>query len=85
MGRIAAVKMKIVSKLLLVFQNLIMHIPIGILNKIQNIMNKCIWNGKKPRLKNAILKLKPYQGGLEVPDITLYYHAATLISMIQSV
>lgn len=60
-----------------------MYIPVDILNKIQNMINKFILSGKKPCIKSAVLKLKTHQGGLAVPGICLYYEAAVLSAVMQ--
>lgn len=43
-----------------------------------NMFNKFICTGRKPRIKASILQKKVKQGGLALPNITLYYHAPML-------
>lgn len=42
-----------------------------------------IWRHKKPCISMAVLKQISQEGGLAVPDISLYYHAAVLQFMMQ--
>lgn len=53
------------------------------LNKIQYILNSFTWQWKKPRIKALLLQQKKGQGGLSLPNITLYYRASLLESLLQ--
>uniref|UniRef100_A0A803TXE9 Reverse transcriptase domain-containing protein n=1 Tax=Anolis carolinensis TaxID=28377 RepID=A0A803TXE9_ANOCA len=78
LGKIALVKMKILSEVNFLFQNL----PILRTKKIiaewhKNIL-KFIWEGKKARIGFKQLKDDVKRGGMGLPDLQLYYDAAAL-------
>lgn len=56
MGRIAAVKMKILLRFLFVFQNMIIRVLRMLLQQVQNMMNEFKWNGKNPELRSVLQK-----------------------------
>lgn len=82
-GRLSAVKMKILRRLCFFFQNVIIFIPTNILNKIQNLINNFVWQGKKPRIKMMFLKQQPQYDGLAMPNMNLNNHVAMLVSIMQ--
>lgn len=55
-GRIMALKMKVLPHLLFIFRALIISVPQKMLIEIQNMFDKFAWNGKKPRIGNAVLQ-----------------------------
>lgn len=76
LGRVVAVNMVLLPKLTFVFLNTVLDIQNKMLAKIQNILNKFIWGGKKPRLKMSLVQ-KPLQEG-----ITKYYEVALLTACL---
>lgn len=77
-GRISALKMKILPKLLFIFRSLILHIPKGVLFQIQKIFNTFVWMDRKPRIRATLLQQKQTKGGLALPNVAHYYQAAML-------
>uniref|UniRef100_A0A803TK04 Reverse transcriptase domain-containing protein n=1 Tax=Anolis carolinensis TaxID=28377 RepID=A0A803TK04_ANOCA len=79
LGRIAAVKMNILPRMLFLFQCL----PILRSNKSfidwKSDLSRFIWQGKKPRIKMKSLTDDKRRGGLAMPDLKMYYEANNLI------
>lgn len=76
-------KMKILPRLLIIFQSLIIKIPQGLLITIQRIINKFVWKGQKDRIKMLTMQLSTEQGGVPLPDVLLYNHAAVLMACVE--
>lgn len=68
----AVIKMKILPRLLYLFQNLITGIAQKILIRIQQLFTKFIWRYKKPRTGLSTLQMRKESGSLSVPNITRY-------------
>lgn len=79
-GRVVAVKVVLLPKLVFVLLNTTLDIPEALLNKMQAIVNKFIWNNKKPRMLAVEKRLQ--NGGLAIPNIRKYYHAAPLVACL---
>lgn len=66
MGRVAAVKMKVLPQVLLFS---IIHISSARLNNIQAEINKCITLNKGQRINSSVLQQTTSQGGLTFPNL----------------
>lgn len=53
-GRIVAIKMKILPKFLVLFQNKILTILQKVRDQIQCIIDKFVWNNQKARIKGSL-------------------------------
>uniref|UniRef100_A0A803TP25 Reverse transcriptase domain-containing protein n=1 Tax=Anolis carolinensis TaxID=28377 RepID=A0A803TP25_ANOCA len=78
LGKIAAVKMKILPDLIFLFQNLPIVRKNSILIGWNKEIRKFIWGGKKPRIRFKYLKDDIRRGGMGLPDLHLYFDAAAL-------
>lgn len=58
LGKVAAVKMVLLPKLLFLFLNAFLDVPIKTLQKIRSIFSKFIWNSKKLRMKLSTVEKK---------------------------
>lgn len=79
-GRINMIKMNILAKFLHLFQSLPLPLPKEFFDKLNGIFNRFIWNNKKPRLRLRLLYLPYERGGLQLPNLRLYYWSAQLRS-----
>ncbi len=75
-GRISIIKMSILPKFLYLFQSIPLPLPNTFLSTLKKAFTRFIWNNKRPRL--SLLYLPYDRGGLQVPNIKLYYWAAQL-------
>ena len=78
LGRVNLIKMAILPKFLHLFQNLPIPIPTSFFKKIQSIFISFIWNNKSPRVGIQVLYLPYNAGGLNLPNLKLYYWACQL-------
>ena len=82
-GRIAAIKMTMLSRILHVFQTLPISPPPGILSCIQREINAFIWERKRPRMSKTLSQRHSKNGGLRVPDTIRYYQASQLAPLVE--
>ncbi|XP_078518461.1 uncharacterized protein LOC144783270 [Lissotriton helveticus] len=83
LGRIAAAKVTLLPQILYVFQTLPLRPPTGWLQKAQSELTRFVWNGRRPRFKHTIATLPPEHGGVCVPDLTLYFQATQLRTLVE--
>uniref|UniRef100_A0A8C5MAY2 Reverse transcriptase domain-containing protein n=1 Tax=Leptobrachium leishanense TaxID=445787 RepID=A0A8C5MAY2_9ANUR len=78
LGRIAVIKMSILPKILYIFRALPLSPHPSFFKSIQGVINQFIWKKKKPRVGFQVLTTSVSQGGLGLPNISLYYKAALM-------
>lgn len=79
LGRIAAIKMNVLPKILFLFQNLPILSSIKMINDLDKNITKFIWQNKKVRLRAKYLQDIMGKGGFALPNWLLYYQAASLV------
>lgn len=77
-GRINALKMNVLPKLLYLFQNLPLPPPPNLFLNLRKLFSKFIWNNRRPRLRLSLLYLPYERGGLQCPNPLWYYWAAQM-------
>uniref|UniRef100_A0A8C6VAE5 Reverse transcriptase domain-containing protein n=1 Tax=Naja naja TaxID=35670 RepID=A0A8C6VAE5_NAJNA len=77
-GRISTIKMNVLPRILYLFQTI--PIRLGkVFRRLNRMMLKYIWQGKKARIKLKLLQDARLRGGFALPNWELYYQAANLM------
>lgn len=81
LGRVHAVKMTLLPRLLYLFRSLPIPIKKSFLRKLQSDIISFVWSKRGYRCpSNILLRLKS-QGGVGLPDLWAYYQAAQLAQL----
>lgn len=83
LGRLAAIKMTILPRILYVMQTLPLRLPPKMLAQLQRLIENFIWGGKRARMARHLMYLKQEDGGLGVPHLERYFQAAQLRYMLE--
>lgn len=78
LGRIESVRMNVLPKLLYPFQMLPIDIPKSAFDKLDRLISKFIWQGRRPRIRLKTLQLSKSHVGLKLPNLRYYFWAAQL-------
>uniref|UniRef100_A0A8C5Q8T9 Reverse transcriptase domain-containing protein n=1 Tax=Leptobrachium leishanense TaxID=445787 RepID=A0A8C5Q8T9_9ANUR len=83
-GRIYAIKMTLLPKLLYLFRTLSIPICRADLTFLQSAIHSFIWGGRRGRLPKSLMFQSKRRGGMGVPHLYSYYKAAqfAMLSMI---
>lgn len=81
-SRVPAIKMNMLPRLLYLFRNLPIEVSDYQFIEWDKWISRFIWQGRKPRVKNATLQLPKEKGGLGLPCLRNYYYAAQIIPLL---
>lgn len=78
LGSIAVIKMMVLPKMMFLFQALPIINKMTILDRWQKLLVNFVWAGKTARIKMKALCDFKKNGGLQLPDLKLYFVAFVL-------
>ena len=82
LGRVEAVKMNLLPRLLFPLQSLPVRIPTLAFNMLDKLISRFIWQNKRPRVQLKTLTLQKNRGGLSLPNTKYYFWAAQLTAVV---
>lgn len=77
------IQKSILPKCLYLFQNLPISPPLHLFKNMQSLFSSVIWNNESPRICLQVLYLPYKAGGLNLPNLKMYYWAAQLTQVKQ--
>uniref|UniRef100_A0A670KC70 Reverse transcriptase domain-containing protein n=1 Tax=Podarcis muralis TaxID=64176 RepID=A0A670KC70_PODMU len=77
-GRMAAIKMNILPRMIFLFQSIPVIRGTTMFKDWQRTLSRFIWQGKRARIKYKLLTDRRERGGFAVPNLQLYYEASCL-------
>lgn len=83
LGRIQAIKMSFLSKLLFYFRSLPIYVPHSTIMAVQSELLKFVWQNKKPCMSRLLMHRAQSRGVLGCPDLWKYYLALRLHQLAQ--
>lgn len=74
--------MSILLRLLYLFQTLPIEIPEKQFRTWDKVISRFMWNGERPRIKFETLQIEKHKGGMALPNLKEYFHAAHIKPVI---
>lgn len=80
-ARMSTIKMNILPRINFISLMLPLPPPVNYWKKLDSLLIKYIWNGKRPRIKWSSLQRNKINGGLGCPNFKLYHWSFILLSV----
>lgn len=82
-GRVEVIRMNVLPRLMYLFQALPIWISASRFRMLEKMVSTFIWQGKRPRIRHKTLFYPKKQGGLNLPNLKIYYWAAQLRGVVE--
>uniref|UniRef100_A0A8D0C0W0 Reverse transcriptase n=1 Tax=Salvator merianae TaxID=96440 RepID=A0A8D0C0W0_SALMN len=84
LGKIMVIKMKVLPRILFLYQQIPLSPPKDLLSKIEQAIQIFVFNSKKMRIQKKITQKPSAQGGWGMPNLVFYFQATVIASALHT-